>query len=641
MKKTVRRISLASVLVLLVIIITGIILPGLPAQAITLVSTQECWGAFVGVGAYQHYSTYSNIWDSDAQGLYNEISPTWGASHTRLLTNTGAKKSDILDSINWLASHADSNDTVLFYISALGESPNHIICYDSSSIATDISPTELGNAIDSINAGKIIVILQVWHSGNFISNLSGSNRVIITSSGVNESAWLSSSISHSYFGLYLIQAFQHFSDADTNDDYELSAEEVYEYARPLATAAHSDQHPQINDQYSGDLPILAKFTFDDNISLPSGATILTLDGTNYTSPPLPRLWIPGTSHTVVVPETVTGGSGTRYAFTGWDDGNTATTRTVTKGSYVANYEKQYELQVTSTYGNPTGAGWYKDGSAATFSVTPYIETSDTKRYLTGWSGDYSGTSASSSIVMNGPKKVTANWRMEYLLTVNSDYGSPTGSGWYNEAATATFSVTSYIETPDTKYYFTGWSGDFTGTGASGTIYMGGPMTVTASWRFEYLLTINSEYGTPTGAGWYKQDETATVYVEPTQGFLIRHIFNGWSGDLSDTQPSSSINMYSPKTITATWRADYIQLIILIVVVVVLGVGITVTLVLVRGKGQPKPPRQQPPPTYTQPPTYPQQPPPTYPQQPPPTYPQQPPPPPSANVPPPPPPPPSA
>jgi hypothetical protein len=306
---------------------------------------------------------------------------------------------------------------------------------------------------------------------------------------------------------------------------------------------------------------------------------------------------------VVVPETVAGSDGTRYVFTGWDDSNTSASRTITKGAYVANYEKQYELQVNSAYGNPEGAGWYKDGSTASFSVEAYVETADTKHYLTGWSGDYTGTSASSSIVMNGPKKVIANWRNEYLLTVDSAYGNPTGDGWYSESTTAAFAVTDYVETTNTKYYFTGWSGDFSGTGASGSITMTGPKTVTADWRFEYLLTINSEYGAPTGAGWYKEGETANVYVEPTQGFLIRHIFTSWSGDLSDTQPGSSISMYGPKVITANWQADYIQLIIVIVVVVVLGVGITVTVVLVHGRSS-KP--RMPPPTYQPP-----QPPPTY------------------------------
>ncbi len=640
MKKTVRRISLASVLVLLVILITAIILPVLPAQAITLATAPQCWAVTVGISSYQNLTSLLYVAD-EAQYLADKISPTWGSSHMRVLKNSQATKNSILNAIDWLADNAKADDTVLFNMSARGPGSGYICTYDSeiSGYSKDISSSELKNAFQSVVAKKIVIILMTYQAATFESDLSSNGRVIMMSCRSNETCYADISLGHFPFNYYIADAFSKFDTLDTNSDYELSAEEIFNYAGPATTKFDTDKgaptisHPVLDDRYSGELPLLAKFTFDDNISLPSSATILTLDGVNYSSPPIPQYWAPGVSHTMTVPLTISGGSGTRYVFTGWNDGSTATTRTITKGSYVANYEKQYELQVTSTYGNPTGAGWYKDGSAATFSVTPYIETADTKRYLTGWSGDYSGTSASSSIVMNGPKKVTANWRMEYLLTVDSAYGNPTGSGWYNEAATATFSVTSYIETSDTKYYFTGWSGDFTGTAASGTIYMGGPKTVTASWRFEYLLTINSEYGTPTGAGWYKHGETANVYVEPTQGFLIRHIFTGWSGDLSDTQPSSSINMYSPKTITATWRADYIQLIILIVVVVVLGVGITVTLVLVRGKGQPKPPRQQPPPTYTQPPTYPQQPPPTYPQQPPP--------PPSANVPPPPPPPPSA
>jgi uncharacterized repeat protein (TIGR02543 family) len=640
MKKMTRRISLASALVILTLLITTVLLPSTPAQALTLTSTQEYWGVFVGVGTYAHYTATTNIWDSDAERLYDEISPTWGSSHTRLLTNNGAKKADVLSSISWLASQADSNDTALFFISALGEDPNHIICYDSDSTATDISPAELSNAINAIHAGSIVVILQVWHAGNFINSLAGPNRVIITSSGIDESAWLSSTINHSYFGLYLVQAFQHFADADTNGDYELSAEEVYAYARPLTTAAHVDQHPQINDQYSGDLPLLAKFTFNTNIALPAGNTILTLDGTNYNSPPLPRLWVPGGAHSVVVPEVIPSGDGVRYAFTGWDDNDYSTTRTVSAGLYIANFEKQYLLTIDTAYGDPAGNTWYKSGSTASFSITTYVETQDTKHYFDGWTGDFTGTDRSGTIAMNGPKTITAQWHSEYYLTVDSLWGNPTGAGWYAEGVSVTFSVTSYVETSDTKSYFTGWSGDYSGTASSASLTMNGPKVVTADWSYEYLLTIKSDYGTPTGAGWYKDGEQANVSVETTTGFLIRHIFTGWTGDLTDTQAASSINMYSPKVITANWKADYIQLIIAIVVVVVLVVGIILIVVLTRGKGKPKmpPPYSQPP--YNQPP--PQQPPPYNqpPQQPPPYNPppQQPPPPPSANIPPPPPPP---
>src|SRR4030042_1124022 len=144
--------------------------------------------------------------------------------------------------------------------------------------------------------------------------------------------------------------------------------------------------------------------------------------------------------------------------------------------------------------------------------------------------------------MDEPQTVSARGRHESLLTLNSKYGTLTGAGWYKESETASFSVTDDIELPDTKHYFTGWSGSYTGTEASASLAVTSPKVVDASWRHEYLLTLNPESGEPTGAGWYKDGETAPLSVEPVQGVIVRHIFTGWSGDLTDMATDSSINM---------------------------------------------------------------------------------------------------
>jgi uncharacterized repeat protein (TIGR02543 family) len=135
--------------------------------------------------------------------------------------------------------------------------------------------------------------------------------------------------------------------------------------------------------------------------------------------------------------------------------------------------------------------------------------------------------------------------------------------------------------PDTKHIFTGWNGDFTGTSPTGSFAMDAPKTITANWRTEYLLTLNSEIGTPAGAGWYDEGETVNISVAPEQGFLVRQIFDGWTGDLTDTAPNIDITMNGPKVITAIWHTDYMQLFILIIIIVVLGGGVAVSIIIVR------------------------------------------------------------
>jgi hypothetical protein len=240
------------------------------------------------------------------------------------------------------------------------------------------------------------------------------------------------------------------------------------------------------DGYSpGELSLLMKFTFSTESNLPSGTTILTLDGEEYSSAPPPLTWAPGSAHSLEVPSLVDAGSGTRYVFTSWDDGDTSASRTISQGgAYTASYKMQYLLTVESAYGEPTGAGWYDAGSTAPIQVAS-IEGATTKYIFTGWSGDYSGTTASASVTMDGPKTVATNWRTEYLLTVESAYGEPTGAGWYDAGSTATISVTS-PEGTIIRQIFTGWSGDFSGNTATASITVNSAMAITANWRTDSL-----------------------------------------------------------------------------------------------------------------------------------------------------------
>jgi hypothetical protein len=579
MKKFLSSISIAVFLALVLFLVSTFILPVVPAQA---ASTPECWAVLVGVSNYQYLNDL-NYSDDDARELSQSLSPVWGSSHIRLLTDSQATKTAILSAISWLASNADSDDTVLFSFSGHGSSRGYFCPYNSLtySNSNDISSSELANALRVVQAGKFVVVLDSCYAGTFQSNLTYNGRVIMMACRSSETSGEYGALRNGVFTYYILQAIDKFGDADTNHDYELSAEEVALYANPLTTQYKSTQHPVLDDRYSGELAMLAKFVFALNMSLPSGTTVLTLDGTTYTAAPSPLIWVPGVSHTITVPQLVDKGTGTRYVFTQWNDGSVTVARVITKGSYTANYDTEHLLKVISAFGETKGDDWYKDGSKATFSVTDYIGLPDTRHYFTGWSGDYSGVTPSTTITMNAPKTVTAGWRHEYLLTLNSKYGTLTGAGWYREGATASISVTPYIELTDTKHYFTGWSGSYSGTSSSASLNMNTPKVVSANWRHEYLLTLNSEYGQPAGAGWYKEGETAPVSVEPIQGVIIRQIFTGWSGDLTDTQADSSVLMGSPKVITANWRTDYIQLYILIGGVVVLIGAIITTIVLVR------------------------------------------------------------
>lgn len=108
------------------------------------------------------------------------------------------------------------------------------------------------------------------------------------------------------------------------------------------------------------------------------------------------------------------------------------------------------------------------------------------------------TSSSRATMLTEDTTLTAKYKTQYLLTVNSPMGNPQGSGWYDERSTATFSVTSPLTAEGLigilggKLVLDHWCGDSTATAATGSVVMDGPKTVCAEWRTDnampYIIT---------------------------------------------------------------------------------------------------------------------------------------------------------
>jgi len=133
-------------------------------------------------------------------------------------------------------------------------------------------------------------------------------------------------------------------------------------------------------------------------------------------------WAIGTAHTLEVDSTVEGDTGVQYVFVEWSDGSKDASRTLTateEASLTATFKTQYELTVTSEFGDPQGAGWYDTGSEATVSVdssvaeTGLMGSFGAKKVFQEWSGDLTSDSRTEKIKMDGPKTVKAKWTTDY------------------------------------------------------------------------------------------------------------------------------------------------------------------------------------------------------------------------------------
>ncbi|SPE43302.1 conserved exported hypothetical protein [Candidatus Sulfopaludibacter sp. SbA3] len=138
----------------------------------------------------------------------------------------------------------------------------------------------------------------------------------------------------------------------------------------------------------------------------------------------------GCTVTFAVP--VQNGAGTAsYSFQQWQDGNTSNPRTIpappptaTNLTYLAEFSSQYYLRVTASPaggGTVAPSGWYPGATNASVSAT-----ANPGWLFAGFGGDASGLVTPQSILMNGPKVVTASFTPTPGVTMSALISAKSG-----------------------------------------------------------------------------------------------------------------------------------------------------------------------------------------------------------------------
>lgn len=139
------------------------------------------------------------------------------------------------------------------------------------------------------------------------------------------------------------------------------------------------------------------------------------------------------------------------------------------GSIVGNYKTQYYLTLTSNSPTPVGSGWYDSGTFASISTAQYgdIVLGSSRYSFIGWTtADMSeitdAQSPSTTVFVDAPKTVTANYVIQYAVTfdqsgVASDFTGtvvtvdgtgysvsalPTPVFWWDSGSSHTFAFSS-------------------------------------------------------------------------------------------------------------------------------------------------------------------------------------------------------
>ena len=185
----------------------------------------------------------------------------------------------------------------------------------------------------------------------------------------------------------------------------------------------------------------------------------SVDSSSYTSNQSLQ-WTPGVSHTLSTtsPQTTLGAT---YTFSFWSDG-TGTTASTTDNvlptataAYTAVFTaSSYELIVTpnnASYGTvtaPSGSGYYSPGATVTLTAVPAIGY-----YFTGWTGSSdvaSPSSASTTVTMNGPENIAANFAAipNFVVNVATDNDNGNAAKCTAQSSTTTNSTDANCELRD-------------------------------------------------------------------------------------------------------------------------------------------------------------------------------------------------
>jgi hypothetical protein len=257
------------------------------------------------------------------------------------------------------------------------------------------------------------------------------------------------------------------------------------------------------------------------------------------------------------------------------------------------------VNVLTPYGMAKGSYLYKAGSRVTISISQTLidYTNCTRRVFKGW---YEGNLLVSdkqnfSITVNRSIDLVANWEKEYKIEVVSNWGRPTGSGWYgvNSAITVSIDETSVNHGNGTRRIFNGWyeSNSLIYTDQKFSLVVDRPRKILADWDTEYEVKVLNGRGNITGSGWYKVGATATISISSIQieEFFANYVFKGWkvNGIFISTSPTYSFVVNRPTTLTAIWevRLNTVNLIVTVAFIIIVAIILTVILLRKRRRDE--------------------------------------------------------
>ena len=300
-------------------------------------------------------------------------------------------------------------------------------------------------------------------------------------------------------------------------------------------------------------------------------------------------WLPyGQPYKLSAPPQDTQGGNVEYDFQKWDGGQTpfAADNTIIPFqpmNITALYTQKFLLTIVTPDGiNAQGGGWYNAGTNVVLQTPKDVYSGaaqDSRQDFANWERVggtpvvlSSPTAAVTTIAVNGPYVLQADYNQQYLVTATSPFGV-LNHDWVNSGATEQFSApaTQAVVTGQEQYAFQKWTGmaGLTSPQVGGVV--SGPIALVAVYTHQYMVTLVDPYG-GSGGGWITAGSMDTVTVPTTnqKNLILKSRFTGFAG-YSGKVNTIQVLVNAPVTVTALYTTgiDFgvLGLMVLVIVVV--------------------------------------------------------------------------
>ena len=279
----------------------------------------------------------------------------------------------------------------------------------------------------------------------------------------------------------------------------------------------------------------------------------------------------GARFKVEVPETVEAGDRARYRFEEWSVGEspfTAINVVAPLGpmDLEPTWVKEYLVMIEGPNNlELEGSGWHVAGSQLVLFAPDVIAGSMEGERVKFASWRSVGVpalaiaqadGASTSISVDGPYTIRANYDKQYLVAARSPFGVLTRQ-WVKEGEAVVLEAPPVQETVpgQQRFVFQLWTGQTGLTSPRITGVADGPIDITAVYERQYMVLVEGPHGS-SGGGWHPEGAIATISVpeEAESKIIFKKAFRGYAGfpkgqasiDLQVDRPTVVTPLYSSK-----------------------------------------------------------------------------------------------